>query len=104
VAQAAGQAASAVGGWLAATARRVGDFVASGVQAVRRGACLLYVRLMTSRIAKVVGIGGLIAGACYLGHPALAGAIGGAALAVAAAVSQLPSYVRSRLSRTASSQ
>ena len=104
VAQAAGQAVSSVGGWLAATARKARELVAGGVQKVRRGACTLYARLMSSWVAKVVGIGGLIAAACCLGNPALAGAVGGAALAVAAAVSQLPAHVLALFARTAASR
>ena len=50
----------------------------------------------------MVGVGGLIIAACCLGHPALAGALGGAALAVAAAVSQLPAHVLALLGRTVS--
>ena len=103
VAQAAGRAASAVGSWLAATARKAGELVISGVQKVRRGACTFYAWVLTSRVAKVVGVGGLVAAACCLGNPALAGAVGGAALAVAAAVSQLPAHVLALLGRTASS-
>jgi hypothetical protein len=97
------KAASAVGGWLAATAQKARDLVAGGVQKIRRGACTLYAWVLTSRLAKVVGVGGLIAAGLCLGNPALAGAVGGAALAVAAAVSQLPDYVLALLGRTASS-
>ena len=73
------------------------------MNAVRRGACALYAYLLSSRVAQVVAVGGLVAAACCLGSPALAGAVGGAALAVAAAVSQLPAYVLALLGRTASS-
>jgi hypothetical protein len=100
VAQAAGRAASAVGGWLATTARKARELVASGVQKVRRGACALYAWALTSRVALVVGVGGLIATAFCLGNPAMAGAVGGAALAVAAAVSQLTSHVLALLARS----
>src|SRR5262249_59989636 len=93
VGQAAGRAARAVGGWLAAAARKARELVAGGVQKVRRGACALHARLMSSSIAKAVGVGGLVAVGCCLGNPALAGAVGGAALAVAAAVSQLPAQM-----------
>jgi hypothetical protein len=103
VAQAAGRAASAVGGWLAAKARQARELVTGCVQKVRRGACAL----LTSRVAKVVGVGVLIAAGCCLGNPALAGAVagavGGAALAVAAAVSQLPTHLMELLGRPASS-
>jgi len=102
VAKAAGRAASAVGGWLAATAQKARDLVAGGVQKVRRGACTLYGWVLTSRVAKVVGVGGVIAVGCCLGNPALAGAVGGAALAAAAVVSQLPAYVLTLLGRTVS--
>src|SRR5262249_45432290 len=50
VIQSAGRAARAVGGWLAATARKARDLAAGGVQKVRRGACTLYARLMSSSI------------------------------------------------------
>src|SRR5262245_20919041 len=70
VAQAAVRAASAIGGWLAATARKARELVVGGVQKVRRGACTLYARLMSSNIAKVVGVGGLVAAAFCLGNPA----------------------------------
>jgi hypothetical protein len=96
------QAASAVGGWLASTAQKARDLVAGGVQKVRRGICTLYAWVLTSRVAKVVGVGGLIAAGCCLGNPALAGAVGGAALAVAAAVSQLPTHLLTLLGRTVS--
>jgi hypothetical protein len=102
VAKAASRAVSGVGGWLASTARQARELVVGGVQIIRRGACMLYARVLTSRVAKVVGVGGLIAAALCLGNPALAGAVGGAALAVAAAVSQLPDYVLTLLGRTAS--
>jgi hypothetical protein len=102
VAKAATQAASAVGGWLAATAQKARDLVVGGVQKVRRGARTLYGWVLTSSLAKVVGVGGLIAAGCFMVNPALAGAVGGAALAVAAAVSQLPEYVLALLGRTAS--
>jgi hypothetical protein len=95
VAKAAGRAASAVGGWLAATAQKARDLVVGGVQKFRRW-------VMTSSLAKVVGVGGVIAVGCCLGNPALAGAVGGAALAVAAVVSQLPAYVLALLGRTMS--
>jgi hypothetical protein len=103
VAQAAGQAANAVGGWLAATAQKARDMVAGGVQKIRGGARTLCTWVLTSRVAKVVGVGGVIAVGCCLGNPALAGALGGAALAAAAVVSQLPAYVLALLGRTASS-
>jgi hypothetical protein len=102
VAEAAGRAASAVGGWLASTARQARELVVGGAQKVRRGARTLYAWVLTSRVAKVVGVGGLIAAACCLGNPALAGALGGAALAVAAAVSQLPAHVLALFDRTVS--
>ena len=102
VAKAASRAASAVVGCLASTARQARDLVVGGVQKVCRGACALYAWVLTSRVAKVVGVGGLIAAACCLGSPALAGAVGGAALAAAAAVSQLPAYVLTLLGRTVS--
>jgi hypothetical protein len=101
VAQAAGRAASAVGGRLAATAQKARDLVVGGVQKVCRGARTLYARVLTSRVAKVVGVGGLVAAGCCLGSPALAGAVGGAALAAAAAVSQLPAHLLTLLGRTA---
>jgi hypothetical protein len=103
VAEAAGRAANAVGGWLAATAQKACDLAAGGVQKVCRGALTLYTWVLTSRVAKVVGVGGLIAAACFMVNPALAGAVGGAALAVAAAVSQLPAHLMDLLGRTASS-
>ena len=78
--------------------------MAGGVQKVRRGACTLYAWVLTSSLAKVVGVGGLIAAALCLGNPALAGAVSGAALAVAAAVSQLPAHVLTLLGRTAPSR
>jgi hypothetical protein len=102
VAEAAGRAASAVGGWLAARARQARDLVVGAARTIRRGACALYAYLLSSRIAQVVGVGGLIAVGCCLAHPALAGAIGGATLTAAAAVSQLPAYVLALLGRTAS--
>jgi hypothetical protein len=102
VAKAAGRAASAVGGWHASTARQARELVVGGVQKVRRGARTLYAWVLTSRLAKVVGVGGLVAVACCLGNPALNGAVGGAALAVAAAVSQLPAHVLALLGRTVS--
>jgi hypothetical protein len=102
VGEAAGRAASAVGSWLAAAARKARDTVVGGVTAVRRGACALYGYVLSSRVAQVVGVAGLVAAACCLGSPALAGAVGGAALAVAAAVSQLPAYVLALLERAAS--
>jgi hypothetical protein len=102
VAQAAGQAASVVGGWLATTARQACELVVGGVQKVRRGARRLCGWVLTSRLAKVVGVCGVIAVGCCLGNPALAGAVGGAALAAAAVVSQLPAYVLALLGRTAS--
>src|SRR5262249_414231 len=58
VAKAAAQAASAVVGWLASTARQARELVAGGVQKVRRGASKLYTWVLTSRVAKVVGVGG----------------------------------------------
>jgi hypothetical protein len=97
------KAAGAVGGWLAATAQKARDLVAGGVQKIRRGACTLYAWVLTSRLAKVVGVGGLVTAGLCLGNPALAGAVGGAALAAAAAVSQLPAQVLALLGRTASS-
>jgi hypothetical protein len=103
VAKAAGRAASAVGGWLAATTGKARDLVVGGVQKIRRGACTLYAWVLTSRVAKVVGVGGLVAAACCLGNPALAGAVGGTALAVAAAVSQMPAHMLALFDRTASS-
>src|SRR5262245_58180727 len=102
VGKAAGRAERAVGGWLAATARKARELVAGGVQKVRRGACTLYAWVLTNSLAKVVGVGGLIAAALCLGNPALAGAVGGAALAVAAAVSQLPAHVLALFARTVS--
>ena len=64
----------------------------------------MYAWVLTSRLAKVVGVGGLIAAGCCLGNPALAGAVagavGGAALAVAAAVSQIPDHLLTLLGRT----
>jgi hypothetical protein len=103
VVKAAAQAASAVVGWLASTARQARELVVGGVHKIRRGVCTLYARVLTSRLAKVVGVGGLIAAACFMVNPALAGAVGGAALAVAAAVSQLPAHLMDLLGRTASS-
>jgi hypothetical protein len=102
VAKAAVRAASAVGGWLAATARQARDLVVGGVQKVRLGARTLYGWVLTSSLAKVVGVGGLVAVGCCLGNPALAGAVGGAALAVAAAVSQMPAHLLALLGRTVS--
>src|SRR5262249_62320042 len=69
VAQAAGQAANAVGGWLAATAQKACDLAVGGVQKVCRGARTLYGWVLTSRVAKVVGIGGVIAAACFMVNP-----------------------------------
>jgi hypothetical protein len=101
VAETAGRAASAVGGWMASTARQARDLVASGVQKVRRGARTLYAWVLTSRVTQVLGVGGLIAAVCFVVNPALAGAVGAAALAVAAAVSQLPAHLMDLLGRTA---
>jgi hypothetical protein len=95
VAEAAGRAASAVGGWLAATAQKARDLVAGGVQKVRGGARSLYCRLMSSSIAKVVGVGGLIAAACFVVNPALAGVVAGLAATVAAGLAELPAHVLS---------
>jgi hypothetical protein len=98
VAEAAGRAASAVGGWLAATARQARDLVAGGVKAVRRGVCALYAAVLSNRVVQVLGVGGLIAAACFAANPALAGAVAGLAAAAAAAVAQLPAHVLSAFS------
>jgi hypothetical protein len=97
VAKAAAQAASAVGGWLASTARQARELVVGGVQIIRRGACMLYARVLTSRVAKVVGVGGLVAAACFMVNPALAGAVAGLAATVAAGLAELPAHVLSVL-------
>jgi hypothetical protein len=89
------KAASAVGGWLAATAQKARDLVTGGVQKIRRGACTLYARVLTSRVAKVVGVGGVIAAGCCLGNPALAGAVAGLAATAAAGLAELPAHVLS---------
>jgi hypothetical protein len=89
------QAASAFGGWLAATTEKACDLVTGGFQKVRRGACTLYGWVLTSRVAKVVGVGGLIAAACCLGNPALAGAVTGLAATAAAGLAELPAHVLS---------
>jgi hypothetical protein len=95
VAQAAGQAARVVGGWLAATARQTRELVVGGVQKIRRGACTLYAWVLSSRVAQVVGVGGLIAAACFVVNPALAGAVAGLAATVAAALAEVPAQVLS---------
>jgi hypothetical protein len=95
VAQAAGRVASTVGGWFAAKARQARDLVAGGVQKVRRGARTLYGWVLTSRVAQVVGIGGLITAACFAVNPALAGAVAGLAATVAAALAEVPAQVLS---------
>ena len=92
------KAASAVGGWLAATAQKARDLVAGGVQKIRRGACTLYAWVLTSRVAQVVGVGGLVAAACFMVNPALAGAVAGLAATVAAGLAELPAHVLSVLS------
>jgi hypothetical protein len=102
VAEAAGRAAKGVGNWLAATARKARDLVSGGVEAIRRGASALYALVLTSRVAQVVAVGGLVAVGCCLAHPALAGVVAGVAAAVAASVSQLPAQVLALLGRTAS--
>jgi hypothetical protein len=104
VGEAAGRAASAVGNWLAARARQARDLLVGAARTIRRGACRLYAWVLSSRVAQVVGVGGLVAAACCLGSPALAGAVGGAALAAAAAASQLPAYVPALFDRTATAR
>src|SRR5262249_233806 len=51
-----------------------------------------------------VGGGGVRAVGCCLGNPALAGAVGGAALAAVAVVSQLPAYVLALFDRRVSNR
>jgi hypothetical protein len=93
--EAAGRAASVVGGWLASTARQARDLAAGGLQQVRRGARTLCTWVLTSRVAKVVGVGGVIAVGCCLSNPALAGAVAGLAATVAAALAEVPAHVLS---------
>src|SRR5262245_3137174 len=57
VGEAAGRAASAVGGWLAARARQARDLVVGAARMIRRGACALYAAVLSSRVAQVVGVG-----------------------------------------------
>ena len=92
VAKAASRAASAVGGWIATTARQTCELVVGGVQKVRR---TLYGWVLTSRLAKVVGVGGVIAAACFMVNPALAGAVAGLAATVAAGLAEVPAHVLS---------
>jgi hypothetical protein len=89
------KAAGAVGGWLAATTGKARDLVVGGVQKVLRGARTLYTWVLTSRVAKVLGVGGVIAVGCCLGNPALAGAVAGIAATVAAGLAELPAHVLS---------
>jgi hypothetical protein len=95
VAKAAAQAASAVGGWLTATARKARDLVAGGMEKIRRGVCRLYGWVLTSRVAKVVGVGGLVAAACFMVNPALAGVVAGLAATVAAGLAEVPAHILS---------
>jgi hypothetical protein len=95
VAKAAGRAVSAVGGWLATTARQTCELVVGGVQKVRRGARRLHAWVLTSRLAKVVGVGGLVAAGCFMVNPALAGAVAGLAAAAAAGLAEVPAHVLS---------
>jgi hypothetical protein len=87
--------ASAVGGWLASTARQTSELVVGGVQKVRRGARTLCTWVLTSRVAKAVGVGGLIAAGCFMVNPALAGVVAGLAATVAAGLAELPAHILS---------
>jgi hypothetical protein len=78
--------------------------VAAGAEAVRCGARGLYVWVLSSRVAKAVGVGGLVAAAYGLGGPALASTLGGLVLTVAAAVARLPNLLLSLFGRTAAAR
>jgi hypothetical protein len=91
----AGRVAKAASRAVAATAQKARDLAAGVVHKIRRGVCTLYARVLTSRVAKVVGVGGLIAAACFVVNPALAGAVAGLAATVAAGLAELPAHVLS---------
>src|SRR5262245_2799952 len=62
---AARSAAGSAWGRVQAVARGAGQLAKAGVDRVRRGACTLYVLLLTNRVARAVGVGALAATVCY---------------------------------------
>jgi hypothetical protein len=75
---------------MTAVARKAGQLAATAVQKVRSGVSWLCGWLLTSRVAKVVGVCGVAAVAFHLGGPALAGTVGGLALALPILLADLP--------------
>ena len=78
---AARSAAGSVWGRVQALARGAGQIARAGAERVRRGACALSALLLTSRVARAVGVGTLAATACYVSGP-VAGVLGGLARSV----------------------
>jgi len=93
---AARAAAGSAWGRVQAVARGAGQLAQAGVQRLRRGACALYALLMTSRVAKAVGVGTLAALACYVSGP-VAGVLGNLARSVPGLLSKAVASVLSFL-------
>jgi hypothetical protein len=78
---AARSAAGSAWGRVQAVARGAGRVARTGVERVRRGACILYALLVTNRVARAVGVGALAATVCCVSSP-VAGALGNLARAL----------------------
>jgi hypothetical protein len=78
---AARSAAGSVWSHVQAVGRGAGQIARAGVERARRGTCALYALLLTSRVAKAVGVGGIAATVCYASGP-VAGVLGNLARAL----------------------